>query len=88
MLPIPAIVLGLTPIIRPFRWDRLLLTYALPEPHHDGEYHEIRVEVLRDGVEVRARDGYYDISDAERRKKARLGQLVLGEPSPLLQGWR
>ena len=32
-----------------------LLTYAAPEPEGDGDYHDIRVEVLRDDVDVRAR---------------------------------
>jgi hypothetical protein len=30
MLGLPAVVLALTPFIRPFRWDRLLWTYLLP----------------------------------------------------------
>jgi hypothetical protein len=30
MVPIPLVVLGLTPLMRPFRWDRLLWTYVLP----------------------------------------------------------
>jgi len=37
-----------------------LLTYAPPPPDNDGRYHEIRVEVRRPGVDVRARGGYLD----------------------------
>jgi VWFA-related protein len=37
-----------------------LLTYEPPEPHGDGRYHEIGVEVARPGLTVRARGGYLD----------------------------
>lgn len=62
-----------------------LITYAPPDPPYDGDYHEIRVEVRRRGVKVRARDGYYDITEAERAQRAAAGRLLLEEPSPLLQ---
>jgi VWFA-related protein len=62
-----------------------LVTYAPPDPPEDGRYHEIEVEVLRRGVEVRARDGYFDVSDADRRARAETGRQILAEPSPLVQ---
>lgn len=62
-----------------------LVTYALPDPPNDGEYHEIRVEVRRPDMRVRARNGYYDISEAERAQRAAAARLLLAEPSPLLQ---
>lgn len=46
-----------------------LLTYAAPEPEGDGDYHDIRVEVLRDDVDVRARDGYFDYDASDRRSR-------------------
>ncbi len=46
-----------------------LLTYAAPEPEGDGDYHDIRVEVLRDDVDVRARDGYFDYNADDRRSR-------------------
>ncbi len=46
-----------------------LLTYAAPEPEGDGDYHDIRVEVLRDDVDVRARDGYFDYDALDRRSR-------------------
>jgi len=62
-----------------------LVTYAPPDPPEDGDYHEIEVEVLRRGVDVRARDGYFDVSDADRRARAETGRQILAEPSPLFQ---
>lgn len=46
-----------------------LLTYAPPRDQGDGEYHEIDVRVARDGVRVRARQGYVDRPAAERRSR-------------------
>ncbi|MFQ5742708.1 MAG: VWA domain-containing protein [Acidobacteriota bacterium] len=46
-----------------------LLTYAPPEPEGDGDYHEIRVQVLRPGLQVRARSGYVDRPPAARRQR-------------------
>ena len=46
-----------------------LLTYAAPQPEGDGEYHDIRVEVLREDVDVRARDGYYYYLADDRRSR-------------------
>jgi len=58
-----------------------LITYAPPDPPDDGEYHEIRVEVRRDGLAVRARDGYYDIGDAERAQRAEDARRLLRAPA-------
>lgn len=44
-----------------------LLTYAAPAPEGDGDYHDIRVEVAREDIDVRARDGYFDYDAADRR---------------------
>jgi len=46
-----------------------LLTYAAPAPEGDGDYHDIRVEVLRDDVDVRAREGYFDYTPEDRRDR-------------------
>ncbi len=54
-----------------------LLTYAEPPPEGDGQYHEIKVEVRRPGVTVRARGGYVDRSEAERRALAGASALAL-----------
>ncbi len=54
-----------------------LLTYAAPPPEGDGQYHEIKVEVGRPGVTVRARGGYVDRSEAERRALVGASALVL-----------
>ena len=43
-----------------------LLTYAPPEPHGDGAYHNLRVEIRRPGLSVRAREGYIDYAETER----------------------
>jgi VWFA-related protein len=54
-----------------------LLTYAAPAPHGDREYHEIRVEVARPDVDVRARQGYLDLPEDERRHRAMAAALAL-----------
>lgn len=46
-----------------------LLTYAAPQPEGDGDYHNIRVEVLREDIDVRARDGYYYYVANDRRSR-------------------
>ncbi len=46
-----------------------LLTYPAPDRRGDGNYHEIRVEVARRDVSVRANDGYTDHSEEERRSR-------------------
>ena len=46
-----------------------LLTYAPPPPLEDGEYHDIRVEVRRAGVRVRARRGYIDHQRGARQRR-------------------
>ncbi len=43
-----------------------LLAYAPPAPRGDGQYREIRVEVSRPDVDVRARGGYIDAPAADR----------------------
>jgi VWFA-related protein len=62
----------LTEVLRDIEADTgryYLLTYAAPEPEGDGDYHDIRVEVLREDVDVRARDGYYDYDAEDRRSR-------------------
>ena len=62
----------LTEVLRDIEADTgryYLLTYAAPEPEGDGDYHDIRVEVLRDDVDIRARDGYYDYDAEDRRSR-------------------
>jgi len=54
-----------------------LLTYAPPPPYGDGEYHNLEVEVLRPGVTVRARQGYLDLSEEERRSRTIDAALTL-----------
>ncbi len=44
-----------------------LLSYAPSTPSGDGEYHEIRVEVERPSVNVRARAGYVAYPESERK---------------------
>jgi VWFA-related protein len=54
-----------------------LLTYAVPPPLGDDEYHDIRVEVNRPGVEVRARGGYVDLSAMDRRTRSVAAALMV-----------
>ncbi len=54
-----------------------LITYEPPGPHGDGEYHEIRVEVDREGVDVRSRGGYVDHAPADRAKRLIAAALAL-----------
>lgn len=54
-----------------------LVSYAPPEPEGDGEYHEIRVEVSRDDVDVRARSGYVDHPPDERARRLLTAALAL-----------
>ena len=54
-----------------------LLTYAPPPPYGDGEYHNLEVEVLRPGVTVRARQGYLDLGEEERRSRTIDAALTL-----------
>ncbi len=64
-----------------------MLFYEPPEPHEDGEYHEIEVEVGVSGAEVRARPGYRELPALERRKREITAALtlpgsVVGRPVP------
>jgi hypothetical protein len=54
-----------------------LLTYAVPPPLGDDQYHEIRVEVKRPGVDVRARGGYVDLPAVDRRARTVAAALML-----------
>jgi len=54
-----------------------MLTYAAPAPHGDSEYHEIHVDVLRPDVTVRARRGYVDLPEEERKDRTILAALTL-----------
>lgn len=54
-----------------------LLTYAGPSDGGDGEYHAIRVEVARAGVEVRSTQGYADLGAEERHSRFVSAALTL-----------
>ena len=54
-----------------------LLTYATPAPLGDGEYHEVRVEVDRPRLQVRARQGYVDQTEEDRRNLVASSSLAL-----------
>lgn len=54
-----------------------LLTYRPPPPHGDGKFHNIRVKVNRPNLKVRARSGYVDYSDDERRRRRIAAALAL-----------
>jgi len=54
-----------------------LLSYEPPEPDGDGEWHDIRVEVARDGVDVRSRGGYVDTAPDERARRLIAAALAL-----------
>jgi VWFA-related protein len=45
--------------------DYYILGYVPPHPLHDGSYHKIKVKVDRHGVEVRARNGYFDVKSPD-----------------------
>jgi len=62
----------LTEVLREIEEDTgryYLLTYAAPAPEGDGDYHDIRVEVRRDDVDIRARAGYFDYAAHDRRDR-------------------
>ncbi len=54
-----------------------LLTYPALDHRGDGDYHEIRVEVARRDVSVRAKEGYTDHSQEERRSRFVSAALTL-----------
>jgi len=54
-----------------------LVSYKPPGPDGDGEYHEIRVDVLRDDTDVRARGGYVDHAPGDRAKRLIAAALAL-----------
>ncbi len=54
-----------------------LLSYEPPNPGGDGQYHEIRVEVLRQGTDVRARGGYVAHTPGDRAKRLITAALAL-----------
>jgi VWFA-related protein len=45
--------------------DYYILGYVPPHPEHDGSYHRIKVKVERHGVEIRARNGYFDVKSPD-----------------------
>lgn len=45
--------------------DYYILGYVPPHPEHDGSYHKIKVKVERHGVEIRARNGYFDVKSPD-----------------------
>lgn len=49
-----------------------IMSYSTPNPRSDGRYHKIKVEVIRPGLQVSYRKGYYAPKEQlsfERRKK-------------------
>jgi len=54
-----------------------LISYEPPRNDGDGEYHEIRVEVLREEADVRARGGYVDHSAEDRVRRSIEAALTL-----------
>jgi hypothetical protein len=42
-----------------------ILGYVPPSPAHDGSYHKITVKVTRAGVQLRHRNGYYDLKSPD-----------------------
>jgi hypothetical protein len=42
-----------------------MLGYVPPSPAHDGSYHKITVKVTRAGVQLRHRNGYYDLKSPD-----------------------
>ena len=64
-----------------------MIFYEPPEPHEDGEYHEIQVRVDVPAAEVRARPGYREQPALERIKREVTAALsfpgsVAGRPVP------
>jgi VWFA-related protein len=60
-----------------------LLTYAPPSEYRDGEYHEVRVEVLRPGLTVRERGGY--VAMPEMLKEERVIGAALALPGTVTE---
>jgi len=54
-----------------------LLSYTPPTVRGDGQYHEIRVEVARPGVNVRERRGYVDLPADDRETRRVTAALAL-----------
>jgi VWFA-related protein len=54
-----------------------LVTYAPAAAEKDGEYHDVRVEVLRPGVTVRERGGYVAIPDDLKEERTISAALAL-----------
>ena len=64
-----------------------VIFYEPPEPHEDGEYHEIQVQVGAAGAEVRTRPGYREQPASVRVKREVTAALsfpglVAGRPVP------
>jgi hypothetical protein len=54
-----------------------LLGYTSTQPANDGQFHELRVQVKRRGVDVRARKGFWTLSAAEVTRAATARPVVL-----------
>jgi hypothetical protein len=55
---------GLTKILKELD-QYYILGYVPPSQEHDGSYHRIRVKADRKGVQVRSRNGYYDLKSPD-----------------------
>lgn len=53
-----------------------ILAYNSPNQEHDGTYHRIKVKVERKGVEVRSRNGYYDMKSQDMLKGKPEGKVL------------
>lgn len=56
--------------------DYYVIGYVPPKPQHDGSYHKIKVTVDRHGVEIRARNGYYDVKGPDPLKGKPEGKIL------------
>jgi VWFA-related protein len=53
-----------------------ILGYVPPNQTHDGSYHKIRVKVDRGGVNVRSRNGYFDVKSPDLLAGKPEGQVL------------
>ncbi|MBI1983587.1 MAG: VWA domain-containing protein [Acidobacteria bacterium] len=53
-----------------------ILAYLSPNRTHDGSYHRIEVKVNRKGIEVRSRNGYYDMKSQDMLRDRPEGKVL------------